>query len=588
MSTIAFIKQILKEHSRRLLLTLALLFVLSIFQMSSLLTLVPLIDLITKPDLNGASSITMHLVAWMKWFSLPVTIYSIMILVLSFMAVKALLQLLLSILTQKIKYDLIKNVLCGTYDRFFNANWNFFVSNDQGTLGNTFIKETNSVGESFGCVTTLFVNLCQLLLYFAVAFSISWQLSLIVIILSIIMVWPFMLLGKLNYKLGRIALETANQMFGLFNENMGAAKIIIGFGEQKQGIRSLEEAVDKHVAAARKVQAIALGTPIIFQPASMAILFFSVLISRIFLNLPLSELTVVLYSFYSGMPLIASTLSIKNSLLTFFPAYQQVNKFRLLAENAIQPSGDVLFEHFDDQIVLNKINFSYPGQDTVLRDIDVIIPKGKMIAFVGKSGVGKSTLIDLLLRFYEPTSGSILIDGVNLKKLDVLSWRHKIGYVPQDAILFNMSVRENLRWAKENATDEEISHACEMANVDDFIQDLPKGLDTIVGDRGVRLSGGQRQRVALARAILRKPEIMILDEATSSLDSHSEKLIQESIENISHKTTTVIIAHRLSTIVNADCIYVIEDGTIIEKGSFSDLCANKGHSYELAKIQGMI
>ena len=163
-----------------------------------------------------------------------------------------------------------------------------------------------------------------------------------------------------------------------------------------------------------------------------------------------------------------------------------------------------------------------------------------------------------------------------------------MGYVPQDSVLFNMSIRENLIWSKDVATEEEIHNACKMANADEFIVNLPNKLDTIVGDRGVRLSGGQRQRIALARAILRNPDLLILDEATSALDSHSEKLIQNAIENISHRTTIVVVAHRLSTIINADLIYYFENSKIIEQGGFQMLCSLKDKFYDLAKVQGLV
>ena len=206
----------------------------------------------------------------------------------------------------------------------------------------------------------------------------------------------------------------------------------------------------------------------------------------------------------------------------------------------------------------------------------MVIPRGKMVAIVGRSGSGKSTLVDIIIGFNEPLDGQIYVDGTPLHEFEINSYRKRIGYVPQESILFNMTIYENLLWAKEDATREEIREACIIANAAEFIEQFPKGYDTFVGDRGVRLSGGQIQRVALARAVLRNPDILILDEATSSLDSESERLIQLSIEAIAKKMTVIVIAHRLSTIAKADYIYVLEDGRIVEEGEYSQLVKNDG------------
>jgi len=189
--------------------------------------------------------------------------------------------------------------------------------------------------------------------------------------------------------------------------------------------------------------------------------------------------------------------------------------------------------------------------------------------------------------FNEPGSGQITVDGTLLFDFDINSYRRRIGYVPQDSILFNMSIADNLLWANESATREEIEEACIQANAHEFIREFPKGYNTLVGDRGVRLSGGQIQRVALARAIVRKPDLLILDEATSSLDTHSERLIQQAVDNIAKETTVIVIAHRLSTIVNADCIYVFKDGQVIEEGGYSELVSMNGYFNNIIKLQAL-
>ena len=215
--------------------------------------------------------------------------------------------------------------------------------------------------------------------------------------------------------------------------------------------------------------------------------------------------------------------------------------------------------------------YAYPKNELTLTKTSLLIPKGKMIAIVGESGAGKSTLIDFIMGFNDPINGTVYIDGVPLQDYDIQSYRNKIGYVPQESVLFNMSIADNLRWAKDETTDEEIKAACQLAYADGFIESMPDKYDTLVGDRGGRLSGGQAQWISLARALIRDPELVILDEATSELDSGSELMIKKAIDNLSGQTTIVIIAHRLSTISKADYVYVLENGLIIEEGSYRNL-----------------
>jgi subfamily B ATP-binding cassette protein MsbA len=232
-----------------------------------------------------------------------------------------------------------------------------------------------------------------------------------------------------------------------------------------------------------------------------------------------------------------------------------------------------------------SVDFGYDPADLVLHKISLTIERGKMTALVGSSGAGKSTLADLIPRFDDPTRGKILLDGVDLREFEINSLRRKLAVVSQDTFIFHTSVRNNIAYALDGVDEAAIREAASLANALEFIEELPDGFETQLGDRGVRLSGGQRQRIAIARALLRNPEILILDEATSALDSVSERLIQESLEKLSVGRTVIAIAHRLSTIVRADKVVVLEQGHIVEQGTYEELLQQRGKLWQYHQMQ---
>jgi subfamily B ATP-binding cassette protein MsbA len=245
------------------------------------------------------------------------------------------------------------------------------------------------------------------------------------------------------------------------------------------------------------------------------------------------------------------------------------------------PGRSVTLAEIKGEVVFDRVSFSYDSGNPVLREISFTASPGTVTALVGPSGAGKSTIIGLVATFYRPSSGRILIDGVDLSTVTFDSYRRYLGVVLQETFLFDGTIRENVAFSRPNASEAEILRACRLARVDEFAERLPKGYDTVVGERGVKLSGGQRQRVAIARAILADPRILILDEATSSLDSESEALIQEALGHLMKGRTTFVIAHRLSTIRRADQILVIEKGEIVERGTHESLYRKRGRYFEM-------
>ena len=492
-----------------------------------------------------------------------------------------------------IRTGVVRDIRVMVYDKLMHLPLGYFSKQKKGDI---IARMSGDVGEVEYSITSsldmLIKNPILIVIYFATLIFISWELTLFTIAVVPLMAWGMSAIGK---KLKRQSLEAQqkwSETMSQLEETLGGLRIIKAFIAEEKMVKRFTKTADEFKDASSRVairQASAhpvsefLGTVMI-----MIVLWFggTLILSD---NSPIDAPTFIFYMviLYSVLAPLKEFARASYNIPRGLASIERIDKILKAENNIKQVDNPVKINGFHEDIRFSDVCFTYEDGKEVLKNINLTVQKGKTIAIVGQSGSGKSTLVDLIPRYHDVTSGSITIDGKDLRQVGIHELRSLIGNVNQEAILFNDTIFNNIAFGVEGATMEQVVEAAKIANAHDFIMEKEEGYMTNIGDRGSKLSGGQRQRISIARAILKNPSILILDEATSALDTESEKLVQDALDKLTSTRTTIAIAHRLSTIKNADEICVLHEGRIVERGKHEELLALGGYYKKLNDMQAL-
>ena len=490
-----------------------------------------------------------------------------------------------SITIQQVEKGVVRDIRIQMYEKINALSLRFFTNERSGNLVSIMSNDVNAIQIA---ISSTFLNLMRepimVMIFLAIALSISWELTLIAFLVFPVTI---LIVSKIGSSLRRRSMrmqQKSADIISVISETIYGAKIIRALrGEAFKNKEFRGEANELKNLTMKNVYASEMASPIselLTITAGIIIIWFGgrqILVDH---TLDPAEFLGFIFVIFQLVTPIKNLGSINNRIQEASASADRI--FGVLdqpVEISESPAA-IDKQGFENSLKLNNVSFSYNDGTPVLQNIDLEIKKSEVVAVVGPSGAGKSTLVDLIFRFYDPTNGEILIDGTNLKEVKLSSLRNLMGMVQQETILFNDTIRNNILFGLENISDEELITVCRSANAYDFIEQTENGFDTVIGDRGIKLSGGQKQRISIARTLLRNPPILILDEATSSRDMESEKLVQNALETLMTNRTSIVIAHRLSTVKNADRIIVIENGIIVQSGTHDELIASPDGVYK--------
>ena len=471
-----------------------------------------------------------------------------------------------------------------------DVDLSYYAKTKVGDLINHLNVEVSRTTVAIRTLTRLAIAIINIFVFVAILLLNSWQLTVIATFALGIVALVNQSAVRKSKTFGAELSQLSRSYSSRIVEILSGIRLVKATANEENEYAKVSKMITDREVAEYRSQLVFAGIGPINEICSIIALISVAALGRVAMGAEIETFATSLLTYllvlFRMLPSIGQFNTARSQLANTSPSVAIVSEFLRRDDKPFMDRGYKPFSDLKKGIHFKQLTFSYPDhKQQVLKGIDLYLKKGTTLALVGASGAGKSTLADLLPRFYDPNSGQILIDGIDLKAIDLNGFRRRLGIVSQDTFLFNTSVRENLLYGRPEASEAEIKDAVKRANAHEFIENLPEGLDTLIGDRGVLLSGGQKQRLAIARALLQDPDILILDEATSALDTISERLVQKAIDELSRDRTTLVIAHRLSTVQNADQIAVLDQGKVVETGTHSELLSKGGYYSQLCAIQ---
>lgn len=564
-----YIKELIAFSGSRAVLTTGLFFFSGLTQGIGIVMIIPLLHTLGIPGTGGTSGITRFIQKGFNTLGLPLNLYTVLGTYILIVSLFAVLKRTQSVLNLAVQQGFVLHLRSRLYAALTYADWQFTVRRRSSDITHAVTADVQRVGQGTNFFLRFLSDIALMVFQVGAALLLSPFLTAVTLLFGAIMMVFMKPLNQKALETGVSFRRSKKSLYGVVMEHLVGMKTAKSCGVEEQHLEKMRQInrglMNQRIGFAR-IQA---NTRMVYEIAAVAALSLYIIgVMRIeAFHTPVAELLVLVFIFTRLMPRFSSLMQSFQNIKNMIPSFQGVTGLYEQASQAREflPSKDIQPLEIDDKISFHDVSFRYSPESKTdaLRHVTLDIPARRLTALTGPSGAGKSTLADLLLGLLKPVEGRITVDGHTIDDDRIHSWRHSVGYVPQETFLFHDTVRANLLWANPSASEEELWNAIELAAAKNFVKKLPGGMDTVIGDRGIRLSGGERQRLALARALLRKPRLLLLDEATSALDAENEKHILDAIQSLHDQLTVVIIAHRESTVQCADQVILLENGSIV-------------------------
>ena len=565
--------------------------VASVLEGFGILMVLPLFESIDQSqNQESASQFVLIVYDLIEFVGMSASVTSVIIFIVLVFILKGIVNFFALGMIARFMGKLLLKLKANIYENYSNMTYKYYTIKDTGQFINLINEQPNRAINAFQQITIMFGHLISFIILMFLAFSSAWDFALMALIFGLIVVILFVKLNSYVRSLSRIT-ATEN---GILNKWMIQALQSFKYLNATNQMNLLKSRILKSINILTdnqiKTGVASAFTQSVREPVAVVFIMSLIFVQIVILNQEFEPIIVSIILFYRAL---GSMLGVQSF---FQGTFQYIGSLELISSEFNDQiknknnDGNIELGKLHNSIELNKINFSYNESDLVFKDLSIKFNANSSIAIVGDSGSGKSTIVNIISLLLEPNSGQLLIDGIDSKSIIHSSWKNQIGYVSQETVIFDDTIKNNISmWNSTNLDDKQlqkkIKSTAKDANILDFIESLPNGFDTYVGDRGVQLSGGQRQRIFIARELFRNPSLLILDEATSSLDSVSEKEIQRSIDSLKGKITIIIIAHRLSTIKNVDKIFTVGNGSLIEEGTYLELINSDSYFRRITDLQ---